>query len=47
MRSISLAVSGWASRRRARRRDNHPLNADEIDRVDKAAHVAFRRDQTP
>jgi hypothetical protein len=34
-------------RRRARRRDNHPLNADEIDRIDKAAHVAFRRDQTP
>jgi hypothetical protein len=33
-------------RRRARRRDNHPLNASEIERVDKAAHAAFRRDQT-
>jgi hypothetical protein len=33
-------------RRRARRRDNNPLNASEIERVDKAAHVAFRRDQT-
>jgi hypothetical protein len=33
-------------RRRARRRDNHPLSASEIEAVDKAAHVAFRRDQT-
>ena len=32
-------------RRRARRRDNNPLSASEIERVDKAAHVAFRRDQ--
>ena len=31
-------------RRRARRRDNNPLNASEIERVDKAAHAAFRRD---
>ena len=34
-------------RRRARRRDAHPLSASEIERIDKAAHVAFRRDQTP
>jgi hypothetical protein len=34
-------------RRRARRRDAHPLTASEIERIDKAAHVAFRRDQTP
>jgi len=33
-------------RRRARRRDAHPLTASEIERIDKAAHVAFRRDQT-
>lgn len=33
-------------RRRARRRDNNPLTPSEIERVDKAAHVAFRRDQT-
>jgi hypothetical protein len=33
-------------RRRARRRDNNPLNPSEVERVDKAAHVAFRRDQT-
>jgi len=33
-------------RRRARRRDNNPLSASEIEAVDKAAHVAFRRDQT-
>ena len=33
-------------RRRARRRDAHPLSASEIERIDKAAHVAFRRDQT-
>ena len=33
-------------RRRARRRDNNPLNASEIERVDKAAHAAFRRDHT-
>jgi hypothetical protein len=33
-------------RRRARRRDAHPLAASEIERIDKAAHVAFRRDQT-
>ena len=31
-------------RRRARRRDAHPLSASEIERIDKAAHVAFRRD---
>ena len=46
MRSISLALSGLALRRRARRRDNNPLSASEIKRVDKAAHVAFRREQT-
>ncbi len=28
-------------RRRARRRDAHPLSASEIERIDKAAHVAF------
>jgi hypothetical protein len=33
-------------RRRARRRDATPLSASEIERIDKAAHVAFRRDQT-
>jgi hypothetical protein len=33
-------------RRRARRRDANPLSASEIERIDKAAHVAFRRDQT-
>jgi hypothetical protein len=33
-------------RRKARRRDAHPLTASEVERVDKAAHVAFRRDQT-
>jgi hypothetical protein len=32
-------------RRRARRRDNNPLSPSEIEAVDKAAHVAFRRDQ--
>jgi hypothetical protein len=32
--------------RRPRRPDAHPLSASEIERIDKAAHVAFRRDQT-
>ncbi len=31
-------------RRRARRRNANPLSASEIERIDKAAHVAFRRD---
>ena len=31
-------------RRRARRRNATPLSASEIERLDKAAHVAFRRD---
>lgn len=33
-------------RRRARRRDAHPLSKSEIERVDKAAHVAFHREAT-
>jgi Nuclease-related domain len=33
-------------RRKARRRDAHPLTASEVEAVDKAAHVAFRREQT-
>jgi hypothetical protein len=28
-------------RRRARRRDAHPLSPSEIERIDKAAHTAF------
>ena len=28
-------------RRRAKRRDAHKLSASEIERIDKAAHVAF------
>ena len=31
-------------RRRARQRDAHPLSKSEIESIDKAAHVAFRRD---
>jgi hypothetical protein len=31
-------------RRRARKRDVTPLSKDEIERIDKAAHVAFHRD---
>ena len=31
-------------RRRARRRDASPLSKSEIERIDKAAHAAFRRD---
>jgi hypothetical protein len=31
-------------RRRARRRNANPLSASEVERIDKAAHVAFRRD---
>jgi Nuclease-related domain len=31
-------------RRRARRRDNSPLSKSEVERIDKAAHVAFHRD---
>jgi hypothetical protein len=31
-------------RRRARQRDAHPLSKSEVESIDKAAHVAFRRD---
>ena len=31
-------------RRRARQRNAHPLSKSEIESIDKAAHVAFRRD---